>query len=76
MLRDPDQLAEVLRTAADRLRRERERAEARSTVGERIQLNAAKNARAKELRKEEGRSFGGTIAEQVGTGSSRGLRSI
>jgi hypothetical protein len=37
----------------------------RSTVEERIQLNSHKNARQKELRKEEGRNFGDTIADQM-----------
>jgi hypothetical protein len=43
---------QVLRSAAARLRAEKERSEARSTVDQRIQLNAAKNARARDLRKE------------------------
>ncbi|KAG1669138.1 hypothetical protein FOA52_002649 [Chlamydomonas sp. UWO 241] len=64
-LKDPDLLGEVLRKAGDRLRRERDQAEARATPGERIELNSIRNARQKELRKEEGKIFGDTIAHQM-----------
>ena len=51
---DPWIYLQVLRNAASRLRADKERAEARSTVDQRIQLNASKIARTRDLRKEVG----------------------
>ena len=62
---------QVLRNAASRLRADKERAEARSTVDQRIQLNASKIARTRDLRKEVGgRGRGGKGKE--GGGEERG----
>eukprot|EP00798_Chlamydomonas_sp_ICE-L_P020689 gene20689-27486_t len=65
ILKDPGRLEEVMRDAAAKAVRERERAEACASAGERVEINARKNARAKELRKEEGKNFQSTIMEQM-----------
>ncbi|GAX74548.1 hypothetical protein CEUSTIGMA_g1998.t1 [Chlamydomonas eustigma] len=76
MLRDPDSLCEVLRSAATRLRAEKERSEARSTVDQRIQLNATKNARARDMRKEEGKHLEGVILDQMKRRQEEGRRKM
>ncbi len=51
----------MLRSVADVLRRRREAQEAAADLGTRVALNAAKNERARELRKAEVRGGGLTV---------------
>ncbi|EFJ46492.1 molecular chaperone [Volvox carteri f. nagariensis] len=65
MLKDPTAREDVLRGAADKARRRREQQEAAADLSTRMQLNAAKNERVRELRKAEGQGLQGHILEQM-----------
>lgn len=63
-LRDPGQLEEILKIAAEAAMQRREAAEATATPDERIAIQHAKAAKAKELRKKETASFQAEIMRQ------------
>ncbi|KAG2488856.1 hypothetical protein HYH03_012652 [Edaphochlamys debaryana] len=65
MLKDPTSREDVLRGAADKARRRKEQQEASADLTTRMQLNAAKNERARELRKQEGQGLQASILEQM-----------
>ncbi|GLC60991.1 hypothetical protein PLESTB_001703500 [Pleodorina starrii] len=65
LLKDPNSREDVLRGAADKARRRREQQEAAADLNTRMQLNAAKNERARELRKAEGQGLQAHILEQM-----------
>ncbi|GFR44335.1 hypothetical protein Agub_g5551, partial [Astrephomene gubernaculifera] len=65
LLKDPTSREDVLRGAADKARRRREAQEAGADLATRVQLHAAKNERARELRKAEGQGLQAHILEQM-----------
>ncbi|KXZ45902.1 hypothetical protein GPECTOR_49g486 [Gonium pectorale] len=65
MLKDPSSREDVLRGAADKARRRREQQEAGADLATRMQLNAAKNDKARELRKAEGAGLHAHVLEQM-----------
>ncbi|PNH05467.1 Chaperone protein DnaJ [Tetrabaena socialis] len=65
MLKDPGSREDVLRGGAEKARRRREQQEAGADLGTRMQLNAAKNERAKEMRKSEGQDLQAHVLEQM-----------
>lgn len=65
LLKDPSKLEEALKGATGKALEERSRREGRANVDERIQLNAARNIRAKQLRRDEGKSFQDEIVKQM-----------
>ncbi|KAG2433057.1 hypothetical protein HYH02_012761 [Chlamydomonas schloesseri] len=65
MLKDPTSREDVLRGAADKARRKREQQEAAADLDTRMKMNAAKNDRAREMRKQEGQGLQSHILEQM-----------
>ncbi|PNW71747.1 hypothetical protein CHLRE_16g671329v5 [Chlamydomonas reinhardtii] len=65
MLKDPTSREDVLRGAADKARRKREQQEAAADLDTRMRMNAAKNDRAREMRKQEGQGLQSHILEQM-----------
>ncbi|GLI67597.1 hypothetical protein VaNZ11_011839 [Volvox africanus] len=65
MLKDPTSREDVLRGAAEKARKRREQQEAAVDLNTRMQLNAAKNERARELRKAEGQGLQAHVLEQM-----------